>query len=466
MNPNSISRPQRSDSSSSKEEDPPERRISYQSVRQSINQFTVPQRNQILPENNNYDPQALARFRRPNHLPPLSSVGHGSAIGALEMVQPNTQNLERQQQERDIDFDDRKTLASEDDNSFNRLYDSHEIWSKEENSKTFLGKFRRFTFEHKETIFCWYMLICTGLWIALIILCRNKEASLRGLSGILNTLNTNLNSLSLFDITTVGANLSCPTNYSLLSLGKWPGTISSCYCGWDDSYDIASTCSFSQQRRGCFQIPKISSINYTNWHQNSFCVQYIIGALTNQTVCPLNYVTCHVGGCYPKSFGCPITNISFSSNIGQVKFVKDGISPPVIFLLASPNGLPCLENIATAKAPVFPPLNFPKPTGCESNDPAANYTLGSYNQNLFYFDNGMSSVFNIENYATYLTGELSVDLVLMQRYPIKNTTICLIFDMGCFNSITNTIETYINAYFSLSITGFTFLIVFFMVFAC
>ena len=172
------------------------------------------------------------------------------------------------------------------------------------------------------------------------------------ISGAINGLYNNVNTLPFVDIAFADAGTGCPAGfYNITSLGNWPGTVSFCYdFFWIDTRTSLSDCYNYYYSRDAH--------DYLFWNSKSICVKQV-PAISNGTDCPASYTKCAPGLCVSGT-ECPITTLelsttsrtdtgwtSVSSGDGRYfNYRKDVGSLPVInFELSMGTATPCISTV-------------------------------------------------------------------------------------------------------------------------
>ena len=281
----------------------------------------------------------------------------------------------------------------------------------------------------------------------------NQGEQLDTTPGIFTNIAQNINALPILDIVVTQSFLGCPQNYELLQIGTYPGTKKFCYCSLSGSMTTSTKCS----SWGCSRYSSTPAENIYNWKNNSFCVKRSSGFIS-ASICPTAYTKCFPGGCFPKSEGCPITNLTlsnqynpgFNGSISVIKSInnswlyagKDGVSLPIIGISTSFFNIGCLDSNSWPAGKYYQMLNTPYSIGCTDsiNDPAL-YTIDTDTQFSFYNSNSVVSPFTLPNFKTVASSS-QIYMTGIHRYQLTLNDPCTNIDTTCFLSTSKSLTNF------------------------
>ena len=115
-------------------------------------------------------------------------------------------------------------------------------------------------------------IVLTVIYLTLIFLVYlywlplyDEDYFFKEISPIVNYLDKNLRAPPIMDLRVTNPATNCPSDYSLFSIGDWPGTKDGCDCN-----ELRTKCSKACQDR----LAAIDTNLLYLWHNNKFCVNY------------------------------------------------------------------------------------------------------------------------------------------------------------------------------------------------
>ena len=286
--------------------------------------------------------------------------------------------------------------------------------------------------------------------------------------NILNTISNNLQLSPINDIVLYNATTdSCPNNYYLVYIDKWPGSLPGCYDGSSGQF-LVDFC------------PENSGVNQKNleptrpqslilWGNSSFCISRLSNTTRNET-CPNDYINCGNGYCIPNdSVNCPIIDIQitnepnnyvnysrfqlqngnyivYSTNSTKGSNLSNSKLMPIINISASIGSLPCLDsytfpnnqyyNFTLIYPNLYPSINKKSEnkhhtiTGCSSYGIDNDFTVPFGTQSLreFYKDNKMIDVLNgLGNFWDNIE-DLNMIFYSKKLMNVENNSFCYSFN--------------------------------------
>jgi hypothetical protein len=137
---------------------------------------------------------------------------------------------------------------------------------------------------------------------------------------------------SIYEITTVSHNLSCPFGYQMADeLGEWPGSDSGCYCPYNGEIYV-DDCSSSLIERGCSNVAGTTKFTLRVWRDRVLCLLragtsvYWAPTPNSDGSCDtesdiydndVEFIRCGTGDyafCAEKELGCPINQVLLQSS--------------------------------------------------------------------------------------------------------------------------------------------------------
>ena len=153
---------------------------------------------------------------------------------------------------------------------------------------------------------------------------KYKEYDFEG-NTILKEIMNNLNSKLILSLT---EKEKCSTDETELSLGKWDGASSGCFCSENDI--IEYKCTSYNKRDGCKDVGPFSSLTYKKINSDYLCIKQSKETyldllksdkiISKNSECPSNYVSCGIVDtfgnklCAENKDNCPISMEYFNEN--------------------------------------------------------------------------------------------------------------------------------------------------------
>ena len=300
------------------------------------------------------------------------------------------------------------------------------------------------------------------------LLSKNTNIIFDPYINILNTISNNIQSPPINDIVLYNATThSCPNNYYLAYLDKWPGSLPGCYDGSSGQFSI----DFCPENSGVNKknLRPTRSQSLILWGNSSFCISRLSNPTRNET-CPKEYIDCGNGYCIPNnSVNCPIIDIQitnepnnyfnysriqlqngnyivYSTNSTKGSNLNNSKLMPIIDISTSIGSLPCLDSYTfpnnqyynfTLIYPEFYPSSNKKAEdkqhnvfGCSSYGIDNDFTVPFGTQSLreFYKDNKMIDILNgLGNFWDNIE-DLNMIFYSKKLMNVENNSFCYSFN--------------------------------------
>ena len=278
----------------------------------------------------------------------------------------------------------------------------------------------------------------------------------------------------------------CPEDYQIMTLAKWPGTNSGCYCPGTDQ--VIADCDANTQHGGqtCEPISEISSRDIFFWGKHTFCARYISKEyIVYEQECSEGSRNCGEHGCINNKFLCPITSVEYLAQApatltsdsssrqfgdGVLMFGRSKEELPILNLQASQTDVPCLsvQHHPAKENFTYYPLLKTIPAGCGKYGTASSsQILGRKPERDLLLDNGMTQVvqFELKSYEKYIEGLENV-LVARQKVGVERNEFCRQINPENFQATREGVKSNLQTISSLMLVIFGVALVEFSLLCC
>jgi len=244
----------------------------------------------------------------------------------------------------------------------------------------------------------------------------------------------NLATQPLMDVSPTSS-LKCPTGYSEMLIGKWPGTERGCYCKFSGSLSRGS-CS---RGSSCRNITSARSRELHIWKDYLWCGKRAVEGTdyVKALICPDGYIECYPGYCYKSE--CPLTKLFFSDTpvAGSVPYIsrflvkeKEVEKLPVFNVETELNSVPCFNPEETPSGGSAYVLRSRMPKGCGTygEDTLTSFMMDTDNEYDLLISNGLEN--KIEDLPKFepAASETLVQLSGRTRINVTKKGACLDMD--------------------------------------
>lgn len=297
-----------------------------------------------------------------------------------------------------------------------------------------------------------HIIVNLGLLVGLVVFhFHGRSVTLDAVGGALEYIAFNVAADPIMDIQVIddGSSAKCPSGYSKLQLGTWPGTVHGCSCR---SGMKRRTCSRSSHRHirdvGCVNYASRDPIEMFDWRSSLWCVKRAVldKEYVRSSFCPAGFKKCSPGICMKNSLNCPITavNIQNSGSANKLAvgtgYVVTGTTAnemPIIDIAITPNNIPCFSTDYFAKGSTSPyALINENEGGCSKYglDTVFSKKVDTQKQDLLFGQNSFpSSVMNLPGYAKIYDHTDAV-LASRRRMDLLENDACLNIEADKLNS--------------------------------
>ena len=293
----------------------------------------------------------------------------------------------------------------------------------------------------------------------------------------------NFHQMPLTQIATAQSDGTCPTGYTLTTLGDWDGTSPGCYCSASTTLHNG-TC--TSKDSGCTDVAAVGGFPLTRWLDNSFCVQRMTSfEYTNKSgACSDGLTLCAGNLCVnPTLSDCPITDIQILPSGSAVTetytsidlandriliYTSAKVDEPIVSILISFYDYACMDPLFwpfPKDKKSFPLSVFPE-SGCAAggtNDYGLNVETSTVTDVMN--ENGITALVTngrVPLYESYMVNETAyfvADRQYTLRLPLDQ---CGALQSSIFPEMRSFEKPFLDKIYTISIAGFAVLGVLFI----
>jgi len=308
-------------------------------------------------------------------------------------------------------------------------------------------------------LFSFLLLIFTIINLAVLIplavfYYKKRDVNLTSVAGALSYISFNLVQHPILDVRVQDDGSKCPTGYSGILLGTWPGTTAGCDCPAGLKAGVCQKGGKHPRDLFCDDIGSRKPIDMYDWGGSKWCVlRAKLGTEYKRSAeCAEGFRKCSSGICVLETLDCPVTEVKFDTTgdyklkLGTDRYVvteKTQGKSPVIDLAITPNNIPCFSEDYFAAGPVKPYILIDaNEKGCTKYglDSKYSFKLDQQKQDkLFYQNRFPSNVLDLPEYPPVYKATDSV-LSYRLRMDVAENDFCLNIETGILDKSSKAAE--------------------------